>query len=99
MSKASGKSSSSSSPSRAASAAAEISKAGSGEVSVRTEWQIHSGPLPDPRTLEYYNRVHPGASGEIFAMAKVEQKHRHAVSLRDWIALMSGTIIAGAILL
>jgi uncharacterized membrane protein len=40
--------------------------------------ETFSGPLPDPKVLEYYERVCPGAAREILEMAKLEQKHRHA---------------------
>lgn len=40
--------------------------------------EAFSGPLPDPKVFEYYERVCPGAAREILEMAKLEQRHRHA---------------------
>lgn len=54
----------------------------------------HSGPLPDPRTLEYYERVYPGAAREIIEMAKGEQADRHRDTFRNWLAHLLGQIFA-----
>jgi uncharacterized membrane protein len=53
-----------------------------------------SGPLPDPRELEYYERVCPGSAQEILNMAKAEQQHRHQSDFRDWFAVILGQILA-----
>lgn len=54
----------------------------------------HSGPLPDPRTLEYYERICPGAANEIMGMAKAEQKARHWDGNRHWISHLCGLFCA-----
>ena len=41
--------------------------------------QEHHGPLPDPRTLEQYNSIIPGAAERILVMA--EQNARHAIEM------------------
>jgi len=51
---------------------------------------LRSGPLPDPKTLEYYERVCPGSAQEIVNMAKVEQKFRHRSAF-----LSLGAIVLG----
>ncbi len=35
------------------------------------------GPIPDPITLEQYNRILPDAANRIVSMAEKEQEHRH----------------------
>jgi uncharacterized membrane protein len=37
----------------------------------------HSGPLPDPKTLDGYNRIVPDAAERIIAMAERQADHRH----------------------
>ena len=39
--------------------------------------QSHSGPLPDPTTLQAYDRIVPGSAAKILVMAETEQRHRH----------------------
>jgi len=41
------------------------------------EARAHSGPLPDPRTIQEYENVLPGAAERIVSMGEREQKHRH----------------------
>lgn len=41
-----------------------------------------SGPLPHPSVLEDYEKVMPGLSERIVAMAEREQRHRHKVERR-----------------
>ncbi len=38
---------------------------------------FHSGPLPDPKTLEKYDALVPKGAERIFRMAEEQQKHRH----------------------
>jgi uncharacterized membrane protein len=57
----------------------------------------HSGPLPDPRTLEYYERIVPGAGREILDMAKAEQRHRHRLNWAGVGLSALGQIAAAAI--
>ena len=38
---------------------------------------FRTGPIPDPITLEQYNRVLPNAADRIVSMAEKEQEHRH----------------------
>jgi uncharacterized membrane protein len=57
----------------------------------------HSGPLPDPRTFEYYERVCRGAARDIIEMAKVEQKHRHSDILLGRFAHILGQVFAFAL--
>ncbi len=37
--------------------------------------QAHSGPLPDPHTLECYDRIIPGAAERILIMAEKQSAH------------------------
>lgn len=39
--------------------------------------QSHSGPLPDPTTLQAYDSIVPGSAAKIIVMAETEQRHRH----------------------
>ena len=41
------------------------------------EASFRTGPIPDPITLEQYNRVLPNAADRIVSMAEKEQEHRH----------------------
>lgn len=54
----------------------------------------YSGPLPDPHTFEYYERVFPGAAKEIIEMAKSEQKHRHGMDSKQWVSHLLGQVFA-----
>jgi uncharacterized membrane protein len=46
------------------------------EVSVsKTEYR-HSGPIPDPLTLEHYEMILPGAAERIMKMAENQSEHR-----------------------
>ena len=42
--------------------------------------QVSSGPLPAPQTLEYYDKILPGAADRIFNMAEQAQKHEHRLN-------------------
>ena len=64
------------------------------EVQARATVFHHSGPLPDPRTLEYYERVYPGTAREIIEMAKIEQTQRHRDASGDRTAHILGQIFA-----
>jgi uncharacterized membrane protein len=46
-------------------------------VSLQTVHTQHSGPLPDPETLQRYENAIPGAADRIFKMAEKEQTNRH----------------------
>ena len=48
--------------------------------SITVTW---SGPVPSPDTIEYYNRVVPGAGERILAMAEEESRVRRETMLRD----------------
>ncbi len=39
------------------------------------KYEAHSGPLPDPRTLEHYNQIVPGAAERILIMAEKHADH------------------------
>jgi uncharacterized membrane protein len=41
------------------------------------EASFRTGPIPDPITLEQYNRILPGAANRIVSMVEKEQEHRH----------------------
>lgn len=41
----------------------------------------HSGPIPDPMTLEGYNNIVPGAADRIIKMAEEQSSHRRALEL------------------
>lgn len=70
------------------------------EVSVAA--YSHSGPIPDPMTLEGYNRIVPGAADRIIRMAEEQSAHRQRIEAiaiksraRDsLIGIISGLIIA-----
>ncbi len=42
----------------------------------------HIGPLPDPITLEKYNKIQPGFAERIMLMAEKEQASRHAAEIQ-----------------
>lgn len=44
------------------------------ELSVE-KYEAYSGPLPDPRTLEHYNMIIPGAAERILIMAEKHADH------------------------
>lgn len=62
----------------------------------------HSGPIPDPMTLEGYDRVVPGAADRIIKMAEDQSAHRQSIEAiaiksraRDsLLGIISGLIIA-----
>jgi uncharacterized membrane protein len=41
------------------------------------EGSFHSGPLPDPASLQHYESISPGMAERILRMAEGEQAHRH----------------------
>ena len=41
---------------------------------------IYQCSIPDPRIVEGYERVHPGAAGRILVMAEKEQENDHLIS-------------------
>ena len=81
-------------PSSLISSSAENPAVAPAAIQITTTAFHHSGPLPDPRTLEYYDRVCPGAAREILDMAKVEQIHRHKGNSRKWFSHILGQIFA-----
>lgn len=42
----------------------------------------HSGPLPAPETLDYYNQIIPNGAERIMQMAENQQKHRHQLEAK-----------------
>lgn len=48
------------------------------ELSVSTEYR-HSGPIPDPMTLERYELLLPGAADRILTMAENQSEHRRDI--------------------
>lgn len=48
------------------------------KITARVVHQVsmHSGPLPDPRTLAEYEQVQPGFAERIVSMAEKQQEHR-----------------------
>lgn len=46
------------------------------QVEQKIELTHHSGPLPDPQTLEKYNAIIPNGAERIMAMAEKQQEHR-----------------------
>lgn len=48
----------------------------SAKMQVAVSEYVHSGPIPDPMTLEGYNRICPGAADRIITMAENQAKHR-----------------------
>jgi len=47
------------------------------KVFVRQISKYHSGPLPDPETLEGYSRLIEGGAERMMRMVEQEQSHRH----------------------
>ena len=45
----------------------------------RVEAMIHHGPLPDPLTLEQYNKTVPGAAERIIQIFEAQANHRMAM--------------------
>ena len=43
----------------------------------------HSGPLPDPDTLQRYDQLSPGAAERIIAMAESEIAHRQSMERKQ----------------
>lgn len=56
--------------------ATEVLDRGRREVSVSTARYQHSGPIPDPMTLERYEQVLPGSAERILKMAEGQSEHR-----------------------
>lgn len=50
-----------------------------GSIRAAIKEEYYSGPLPPPKTLEYYNSILPGAADRIMIMAEKEQLHRHCL--------------------
>lgn len=48
----------------------------------------HSGPIPDPMTLERYEQILPGAAERILAMAEKQSDHRQSL---ESIVIKSGS--------
>ena len=42
---------------------------------------MHQGPIPDPRTLQSYEELCPGATDRIIAMAEENAKHHHKATM------------------
>lgn len=40
--------------------------------------EFHQGPIPDPHTLERYEKISSGFAERIVSMAEGEQRHRHS---------------------
>lgn len=56
--------------------------------------RTHSGPLPDPDTLQQYDRVAPGAAQRIIAMGEREQRHRHRIAVAEQVNSLLGVVSA-----
>jgi uncharacterized membrane protein len=67
-------------------------KVPAGTITLEASSFFHAGPLPDPRALEYYEKVCPGAAREIIEMAKREQVHRHSNDGAARLSLLLGQI-------
>lgn len=46
------------------------------QAGVLLSQQTYEGPLPPPKVLEGYDKVHPGAAQEIIELAKKAQDHK-----------------------
>ncbi|MBF0488554.1 MAG: DUF2335 domain-containing protein [Nitrospirae bacterium] len=46
---------------------------------VSTQITAHSGPIPDPATLQAYEKTLPGLAERIVVIAENEQKYRHKI--------------------
>lgn len=72
------------------------------EVSVSTTEYHHSGPIPDPITLERYEQILPGSADRILKMAEDQTEHRQDIertvirsrSRDSLLGVISGFILA-----
>lgn len=48
------------------------------QMAVSAEYH-HSGPIPDPMTLERYDQILPGAAERIIKMAEDQSTHRREI--------------------
>ena len=83
------------------------------EVSVTKAEYHHSGPMPDPMTLQRYEDIIPGAAERILVMAEEQAAHRQSIektvikagSRDSLLGLIAGfaigmaTIISGTIII
>lgn len=44
-----------------------------------SEIEQYTGPIPDPKTLEHYNNICPGAADRILKMAEEQASHRQYI--------------------
>ena len=47
-------------------------------LSQQTGTIFHSGPLPDPATMEYYNKLIPDAAERLLTLVETQAAHRQA---------------------
>ncbi len=47
--------------------------------SEKIEMELHSGPIPDPYTLQKYENISPGSADRIITMAEKQQNHRMGI--------------------
>ncbi|MBS0955906.1 DUF2335 domain-containing protein [Lactiplantibacillus plantarum] len=80
---------------------------------VMAKLEMHSGPIPDPKTLEGYEKLYPGAAKSIIDNGVEEGKHRRSMEKeivdatkkdrkrRDWMAFALGILgmLTGAFLI
>jgi len=45
-------------------------------ITTRTQSISYEGPIPDPHTLQQYDRIQPGMAKEIIDMARDQSRHR-----------------------
>ncbi len=57
---------------------------------------VHKGPLPDPLTLEQYNKVLPKAAERIMAAFEEQTRHRHEIEKRQMDDVQERTAIERA---
>lgn len=85
--------------------AAKESETSTKQVAVSREYR-HSGPIPDPYTLQLYEDTVPGAAERIIAMAERQSAHRQELEKKvinsgsrdSLLGIISATIIALATL-
>lgn len=67
---------------RSANAVARPNQPGGARNATVKASYFHSGPLPDPRSLERYEEVVPGAAERIIILAEKQAAHRQKIESR-----------------
>ena len=59
---------------------------------------MHVGPLPDPVSLEAYEKAIPGAGERIIRMAETEQRHTHRLAYAGVVVSLAGMGVSAALI-